>query len=201
MFLQNDRDALQQQLQREREDRLRVELTGPRGVLVHFEGSMKDGVRSNFSDDGEVIPSWIVRLDLRIPNFIDTVAGLELRVGGNVVFRFDDALIFITAPARQAGFDLARVDQPQIAIIRYLSPDVIVAVRVGPIVYQNYINLFGPNRPMAVPDFVRFWRDHRTNNPNDNVLLQDLNVEVVHFCKNSIPGTMSVLQSMGLSTE
>ena len=54
---------------------------------------------------------------------------------------------------------------------------------------------------MVVPDFVRFLTDHRTNNPNDTVLLQELKVEVVQFCKNSIPGSMSVLQSMGLSME
>ena len=79
LFLQNDRDALQQQLQQEREDRsLRLELTGPRGVPVHLQGSMKDGFSFNKTTKGEVTSFWVVRFDLNIHNFIDTVAGLEL---------------------------------------------------------------------------------------------------------------------------
>ena len=45
-----------------------------------------------------------------IPNFIETVTGIELRLGGIVEFRFNAAK-FCTAPAEHAGFNRTRDDK------------------------------------------------------------------------------------------
>ena len=71
-----------------------------------------------------------------------------------------------------------------------------VVGRVGPILYEDYINLSHslPQQVMKVTDLVRFVKDHQTNNNNDTVLLPQLKIEKVHFLKSQIPGVLSLLE-------
>ena len=73
---------------------------------------------------------------------------------------------------------------------------VLVIGRVGPILYEDYINLCHslPPQGMKVPDFVRFMNDHQTNNNNDTVLLPILQIMDVTFLKSQIPGILSLLE-------
>lgn len=65
-------------------------MTGPGGVDKYHQASMKDGYTNTIPSYADSF--WFVQFDHNaadnnsIPNFVDTVvAGLELRVGGNVV--------------------------------------------------------------------------------------------------------------------
>ena len=191
-----------EKLQQQQEDRLRLELMGPGGRPVYFKKSMKDGVST--TEQGG-IPSWDVIFEgnddnntIIIPNFIETVIGLELRLGGIVEFKFNQAK-FWTAPAEVAGFDRTRDDKPQMANVGFNNASgVSIWGRVGPILYEDYINLTQslPHQGlgMKVPDFVRFMNDHQTNNNNDTVLLPILQIMDVTFLKSQIPGILSLLE-------
>ena len=197
-FLYDDRAALRQKLEQHQDDWLRLELTGTCGDPTYNEGSMKDGFSFNEIINGEVTSFWLVPFDHSIPNFVETVNGLELRMSGVVVLRLKKARIYTYSPER-AGFDRTRPDTPQMANIGFnYDNGVRLFGRVGPILYEDYINL---PTGTPVPNFVRFLEDHRTNNPNEPMLLHELKVQQVLFCKSDIPGIMSVLQSIGKSTE
>ena len=92
--LHTEYEALKEELNRQQEAQLRVEITGRDGDPVYCQTSMQYGVVEVV--DGT--PYWEVFFDdnddgtnITIPNFIETVEGLELRLGGNVFFRFDEA--------------------------------------------------------------------------------------------------------------
>ena len=198
-FLYDDRAALQQKFEQHQDDWLRLELTGTCGDPNCDEGSMKDGFSYNeTTTNGEIASSWVVPFDHSIPNFVETVAGLEIRVSGVVVLRLKKARIY-TQPPERAGFDRTRDDELQMGRFRLSDGNGIAVLgRVGPILYEDYNNL---PTGTPVPEFVQFLTDHRTNNPNGPMLLQKFKVTRVGFRKSDIPGILSVLQSMGKSTE
>ena len=71
-----------------------------------------------------------------------------------------------------------------------------VVGRVGPILYEGYINLSHslPQQVMKVTDLVRFVKDHQTNNNNDTVLLPQLKIERAEFLRSQIPGILPILE-------
>ena len=203
-----EHEALKMKMQQQEEDRLRVEVIGPGGT--YCRASLKDCVSATTPDGTSF---WSVFFDSRdgtnttntiIPNFVETVAGLELRLGDIVNFKFKTAK-FCTAPAEHAGFNRTRDDRPQMGYVCFANDNGVEVIgRVGPILYEDYINLSHslPHREMNVTDLVRFLKDHQSNN-NDMVLLHQLKIERVSFLKTQIPGVLSLLEDTTgkLSTE
>ena len=72
--------------------------------------------------------------------------------------------------------------------------------RIGPMLFANYMNL--PNSG-TVSQLVQLLKDHRTNNPYETVVLQELKVEHVAFFKHDATGAFSLLEDAteGRSTE
>ena len=140
-------------------------------------------------------------MDHSIRNISETIVGLEVRVGGFVVHRLNPRARYWVYPARRAGFDRTREDQPQMGNIGF-SDDNLVRIKgcIGPILYENYMNL--PNRG-TVAQLVRLLTEHRTNNPNETVVEQELKVESVAFYKHDVTTVFSLLEEAteGLSTE
>ena len=68
--------------------------------------------------------------------------------------------------------------------------------RVGPILYEDYINLEHslPHQVMKVTDLVQFLKDHQTNNNNETVLLPQLQILSVLFIKSQIKGILPLLK-------
>ena len=197
--MNSEHEALKMKMQQLKEDRLRVEITGRHGDPKYYEASMKDGV-SVTKPDGRSF--WDVffgdndddNTNTIIPNFIETVAGLEVRVSGVVALRLED-LTCRTYTAESAGF--TRNDTPQMGGVSFTNDNRIgVLGRVGPILYEDYINLSHslPPQGMKVTELVRFLKNLQTNNNNDTVLLPQLKIERVYFLKSQIPGVLSLLE-------
>ena len=210
-FLQTNQDALQQQFQQEREDRLRVELKGPAGGdPLHCATSMKRG----YTDKGDHnIPHWVVRFHhsfdgvnnvvrdskypdniyTLIPNFLETVTGLEVRVGGVVIMKVRAATVVLSA-ADETGFDRTHDEEPQMGIVTFVNADgVSLMGRVGPIIFENYVAL---PRNITVFGLVRFWTEHSTTNNNTDatVVLPQLQLLAVSFLQSQIPGLRPFLE-------
>ena len=208
-FLQTNQDALEQELQQEREDRLRVELKGPAGGdPLHCATSMKRG----YTDKGDHnIPHWVVRFHhsfdgvnnvvrdskypdniyTLIPNFLETVAGLEVHLGGVVVLKVRAATV--VAP-EEAGFDRTRDEDPQMGLVAFVNADgVKLWGRVGPIRYHDFVAI---PRNITVPGLVQFWTEHPTTNNNTDatVLLPQLQILAVSFLQSQIQGLLPFLE-------
>jgi len=185
-----------ERIQQQAEDRLRVEITGRNGDLVYCKTSMKDGV---VGLEPRSQPLWHVHFDPKdgnnttiFPNFVETVAGLELRLGGVVVFKFDEA-ICVTATTENAGFDRTRDDESKMRLVTFVNSDagVRVSAYVGPIRYNNFVTI--PRR-MHVTDLVRFLKDHQTNNNTDTVLLSEIEIKMIGIQKSQIKGILPLLE-------
>jgi len=183
-----------ERIQQQTEDRLRLELTGRNGDLVYCKTSMKDGVGWPRSP-----PLWLVHFDPKdgnnttiFPNFVETVPGLELRLGGVVVFKFDEA-ICVTATTENAGFDRTRDDEQKMRLVTFVNSDagVRVSAYVGPIRYNNFVTI--PRR-MHVTDLVRFLKDHQTNNNTDTVLLSEIEIKMIVIQQSQIKGILPLLE-------
>ena len=215
--LQTEHDELRNELNRQQQAQLRVEITGRDGDPVYCQTSMQDVVSATTRDGIPLtrggIPLWQVIFDdndnnnTSIPNFIDTVNGLELRLSGNVVFPFDEA-IFFPKLSDKSGFDRTRDDVAQMGNIFFRvgsrGRTIVLSGRVGPILYHDFMTTFFEG--IAVPDLVRLLNANRNNNNNNNnrqeVLLQELKIESVVFPTSRITGILALLKSMGiLSTE
>jgi len=170
---------------------------------------MKDGYINSFRDGSlhwEVHFNHDDTTDISISNFIETVEDLQLLVSGDAVLRFDEATVEAFETAEDAGFDDARIDEPQMGKILFWSPfripngpDVQVLGRVGPILYRDYMNTL-PHDGLTVPDFVQFFQNLR-DDPNNTVSLPQLEITDVTFRQSQINGTMAVLKSMEIATE
>jgi len=183
-------------IQQQAEDRLRLELTGRNGDLVYCKTSMKDDVGWPRSQ-----PLWLVHFDPKdgnnntiFPNFVETVPGLELRLGGVVVFKFDEA-ICVTATTENAGFDRTRDDESKMRLVTFVSSDagVRVSAYVGPIRYNDFVTI--PRR-MHVTDLVQFLKDHQTNNTNNSsrVLLSEIEIKMIVIQQSQIKGILPLLE-------
>jgi len=185
-----------ERIQQQAEDRLRFELTGRNGDLVYCKTSMTHGVSTTYPDGRS---NWHIFFGARhstttIPDFVETVAGLELRVGGIVVFKFNGAT-FCTRAAEHAGFNRTRDEEPQLGKVLFTSSDGSVRVlgRVGPIRYNDFVTMV-PRR-IHVTDLVRFLKDHQTNNTNNGrVLLPQLQILSVVIHKSQIKGILPLLE-------
>ena len=214
--LQTEHEALKEKLNRQQEAQLRVEITGRDGNPVYCQTSMKDGGSSTTRGD---IPLWQVFFvdnddnNTIIPNFIDTVEGLVIRLSGNAIFRFDEAM-FGTVLGNN-GFDRTRDDVPQMGNVAFVinkdtgmrddshGRDIMLFARVGPILYHDFMNTL-PQEPILVRDLVIFLNANRNNNNNHNnhaALLGEMRIDSLIFPYSQITGILSLLKSMGISTE
>ena len=204
--MNTEHEALKIKMQQQEEDRLRLALTGPNnGRPVYCQASMKYGV----TRDVEGTPYWEVSFDdnddgtnITIPNFVATVAGLEIRLGDIVMTNFNQMECY-TAPAGDAGFDRTRDDKPQMINVGFNNGNgVHVRGRVGPILYEDYINLRRHLLTYQVTELVRLMKNHQTNNNNETVLLPQLQILSVLFIKSQIKGILPLLEDTtgGLST-
>ena len=128
-----------------------------------------------------------------IPNFLETVAGLEVRVGGVVIMKVRAATVVLSA-ADETGFDRTCSENPQMGIVTFVNADgVSLMGRIGPILYENYINL---PRNITVPGLVQFWTEHPTTNNNTDatVLLPQLQILAVSFLQSQIQGLLPFLE-------
>jgi len=187
----------EERIQQQAEDRLRLELTGRNGDLVYCKTSMKDGVGWPRSQ-----PLWLVHFDPKdgnnttiFPNFVETVPGLELRLGGVVVFKFDEA-ICVTATTENAGFDRTRDDEQKMRLVTFVNSDagVRVSAYVGPIRYNDFVTVL-PRR-MHVTDLVQFLKDHQTNNTNNGsrALLSEIEIKMIGIQQSQIKGILPLLE-------
>jgi len=203
--LQTEYEALKEEVKRQQEAQLRVEITGRDGNPVYCQTSMQYGV--DFKSAGGT-PRWHLFFDDNhdgtntiIPNFTETVEGLELRLSGNVVFRFDEAIF--TGPFEEdGGFDRTRDDVAQMGKVCFIKrgshgEHVYLLGRVGPIRYHDFMNML-PQEELTVPDWVIFLNANR--NPQE-VLLQEMEISSVVFSTSRITGILALLKSMGIATE
>jgi len=158
-----------ERIQQQAEDRLRLELTGQ-------NGDPRDGNNTTI-----------------FPNFVETVPGLELRLGGVVLFKLSEATFCIP----HARFDRTRDDDEQkMRLVLFVSSDagVRVSAYVGPIRYNDFVTVL-PRR-MHVTDLVRFLKDHQTNNTNNGsrVLLSEIEIKMIGIQKSQIKGILPLLE-------
>ena len=154
-------DLLVERRQQE-DDRLRLEVTGQNGKPKYYKASMRDGqmtpTRSGF---------YVFFNRPLLPNFVDKIPRLEVRLGGVNVAPFYQMLV-VTSTAERAGFDRTRDNAPQLGRIQFFSnrnDGVQVFGCVGPILPSDYANL--PDT-MAVADLVRFVKHYQAiNGPYD----------------------------------
>ena len=128
-----------------------------------------------------------------IPNFLETVAGLEVRVGGVVIMKVRAATVVLSA-ADETGFDRTHDEEPQMGIVTFVNADgVSLMGRIGPILYENYINL---PRNITVPGLVQFWTEHPTMNTTANatMVVPQLQLLAVSFLQSQIPGLRPFLE-------
>ena len=203
--MNTEHEALKMKLQQQEEDRLRVEVIGPGGTS-YCRASLKNGVPKMPSPNG--VPAvWRVKFypnddttttTTIIPNFIETVAGLNVRVGGVVVFPFNTATFrtySFSTDAGHAGFDRTRDDTPQMGRVSFTNADsVLVMCRVGPILFDDFVTLLQQlPRRMPVTDLVRFLKDPR-NIINGTVLLSEMKITGVMFREYHIKGILPLLE-------
>ena len=183
-----------ERIQQQAEDRLRLELTGRNGDLVYCKASMKDGVCGPISQ-----PLWYVHFDPKdgnnttiFPNFVETVPGLELRLGGIVLFKLSEATFCIP----HARFDPTRDDEQKMRLVTFVSSDagVRVSAYVGPIRYNDFFTVL-PRR-MHVTDLVRFLKDHQSNNTNNGsrALLSEIEIKIIVIQQSQIKGILPLLE-------
>ena len=175
-----------EQIEQQQEDRLRIEITGRNGTLKFCQGSMKNGVSVTGPDN---TPKWEVQFDqsddfnTTIPNFIDTVEELEVRLGGVVQFQFDEAHVHsaydLDPEGDNTGFDRRTRDTATVAA---------VYGGIGPVLYDQFVNIENQLTSLHEPERAPLLRS------------LDLKIEKVVFDKSKIRGILSLLESMAIST-
>ena len=147
-----------ERIQQQEEDRLRLEVTGRNGKPKYYKASMRDGQMTPTGNGFYVFFNRPL-----LPNFVDKIPRLEVRLGGVNVAPFYQMLV-VTSTAERAGFDRTRDNAPQLGRIKFFSnrnDGVQVFGCVGPILPSDYANL--PDT-MAVADLVRFVKHYQTIN-------------------------------------
>ena len=148
-------------------------------------------------------------------NLAATIEGLEVRLGGVLVFKFshnlmENATVFSQSP----GFDPDHLDIPQMGNIFFrndghhelLYDDFAVSEirgKIGPLLYNDYAYIL-PGR-IAVPRLMDLINEYRNNNNNPRQpprfqSLQDLVITGVQFTKSNITGIISLMETMGIAT-
>lgn len=149
--LVTENEKLRKESKKKDADRLRIVISGRGSTAEYCETSMANGSTSpdglqwvvlfNQSDDDDT--------DSTFPNFImDTnKKGLELRLGGVVVFPFNVARFYISLEEGKVAFERSR-ETPQMGRVRFEidnnGSNIVAAVfgRFGPIGYDQYQNLY-----------------------------------------------------------
>jgi len=199
-------DELQQQLNDQINERLLLQVTGPNGTPVYYQGSLNDG-GTCVSDqgDGEV---WIVYFGKKQDNNnnnntivvpLNLIDGLEIRFGGHLVLFMMDTRIQTNWYNYDEEFDRNYINsnEPQMGGIHFSDTD-----RKNPI--HNVHGRVGP-----IPWSV--YKDHKLDNmewwnlrkyaDDDSNPTQDLIITAIEFNKylwgESI---ISLVEKMGTST-
>ena len=144
-----------ERIQRQEEDRLRLEVTGRNGKPKYYKASMRDGQMTPTGDGFYVFFNRPL-----LPNFVDKIPRLEVRLGGVSVAPFHQ-MIAVTMPVERAGFDRTRGNAPQLGRIQFFSnrnDGVQVFGSMGPILPSDYANL---PATMAVADLVQFVKHYQ----------------------------------------
>ena len=147
-----------ERIQQQEEDRLRLEVTGQSGKPKYYKASMRDGQMTPTGNGFYVFFNRPL-----LPNFVDKIPRLEVRLGGVNVAPFYQMLV-VTSTAERAGFDRTRDNAPQLGRIKFFSnrnDGVQVFGCVGPILPSDYANL---PHTMAVADLVQFVKHYQTIN-------------------------------------
>ena len=147
-------DLLVERRQQE-DDRLQLEVTGRNGKPKYYKASMRDGQMTPTGDGFYVFFNRPL-----LPNFVDKIPRLEVRLGGVSVAPFHQ-MIAVTMPVERAGFDRTRGNAPQLGRIQFFSnrnDGVQVFGSMGPILPSDYANL---PATMAVADLVRFVKHYQ----------------------------------------
>lgn len=218
--LMTEIEELKKEAQRKDDERLRVEITGPRGSPVYYQASMKDGYAKwpvDSSDDFWVPFDAQNQNHTTVLNLAATIEGLEVRLGGVLVFKFSHNVMETASIASQlTGFDPDHLDTPQMGTVIFRNdghPELLyddypvseIRGKIGPLLYDEYNALTSQMSRShwavtAVPDVVNnVINTHRSNNNNPQ-LLQDLVITGVQFTKTNIPGIISLMETMGIAT-
>ena len=213
--LMTEIEELKKEAQRKDDERLRVEITGPRGSPVYYQASTKDGYAKwpvDSSDDFWVPFDAQNHNHTTVLNLAATIEGLEVRLGGVLVSKFSHNLMTTATVASQmTGFDQEHLDTPQMgniffnndAIDDLMFDDFAVGMlrgKIGPLLYDEYAHVLpGQIAVTAVPDVVNVINTNRNNNNNPQ-LLQDLVITGVQFTKSNITGIISLMETMGIAT-
>ena len=147
-----------ERIQQQEDDRLRLEVTGRNSKPKYYKASMRDGQMTPTGDGFYVFFNRPL-----LPNFVDKIPRLEVRLGGVSVAPFHQ-MIAVTMPVERAGFDRTRGNAPQLGRIQFFSnrnDGVQVNGCVGPIRPNDYADL---PRTMAVDVFVRWVKYYQTIN-------------------------------------
>ena len=179
-------DLLVERRQQE-DDRLQLEVTGRNGKPKYYKASMRDGQMTPTGDGFYVFFNRPL-----LPNFVDKIPRLEVRLGGVSVAPFHQ-MIAVTMPVERAGFDRTRGNAPQLGRIQFFSnrnDGVQVNGCVGPIRPNDYADL---PRTMAVDVFVRWVKYYQTiNGPYMMCYLKILSIFVP---KCQINGIINLLET------
>eukprot|EP00751_Fragilariopsis_kerguelensis_P017344 CAMPEP_0170837402 /NCGR_PEP_ID=MMETSP0734-20130129/2731_1 /TAXON_ID=186038 /ORGANISM="Fragilariopsis kerguelensis, Strain L26-C5" /LENGTH=243 /DNA_ID=CAMNT_0011204553 /DNA_START=48 /DNA_END=779 /DNA_ORIENTATION=+ len=186
-----------EELRKERDERLLVEVTGPDGTPVYYQASMKDGINSDYNDDGNI--TWLVQFeqqkngegdDIVLP-LVESIEGLEFRLGGIVALKMNRLQIFCkllclgtnkTKP-KMGGVIFHEGYRSETETVCAISG------KIGPILFDDCraLNGININELKAVA--------------HDNGQAQDLIITSVEFTKTKINGIISLLERMGISTD
>jgi len=218
--LMTEIEELKKEAQRKDDERLRVEITGPHGSPVYYQASMKDGYAMppvDSSDDFWVPFDAQNHNHTTVLNLAATIEGLEVRLGGVLVFKFSHTVMTTASVASHMnGFDQEHLDIPQMGNIFFrndghpelLYDDYAVSMlrgKIGPLLYDEYDALSSQMSRShwavtAVPDVVNNVINTNRNNNNNPQLLQDLVITGVQFQKSNILGIISLMETLGIAT-
>jgi hypothetical protein len=177
--LKSDYDELRLLL----EERLLVQITGPNGTPVHYEGSLKN---SSSAPSGTL---WNFFLDKHLVLPLNKLVDLEIRLGGNVVHRFDiNAMTsdrFIPTPASD-NFDLSNTGR------------MFFESRHSPVLFM-YAKISGPRLYADLMHLPRVMNLEQVVALHQNDQVRDLIITGFTFKKSEISGSISLLEKLGIS--
>jgi len=171
------------------EDRLLVHVTGPNGTPIYYEGSLRDGS----SPDSGMLWNFFLERHLVLP--LSSLADLEIRLGGTVLYRFDINTIisdyFILTPASDSSINLINNSPTtgRMFFQSHHSPMLCMYARIsGPMLYADLVHL---PRIMNLAQVVAL---------HQNGKVQDLIITGFTFKKSEISGCISLLDKLGISS-
>mmetsp|Transcript_37377 Transcript_37377/g.42096 ORF Transcript_37377/g.42096 Transcript_37377/m.42096 type:complete len:490 (+) Transcript_37377:105-1574(+) len=186
----DENEELRQQLNNERNERLLVQVTGPKGAPVYYQASLKDGGTCRGDRYGDTV--WIVPFGKKkkenVALSLNLVNELEVRLGGNFLFFLKDT--------RFGGYedDFNRdLDEPQMGGIHFnnIPSQIFVHGKIGPILWLDYSEALNQR---SIPQLALLANDNANQTGN-------LIITAVVFNMDQLGGSIiSLLNQMGIST-